>query len=199
MNLRSSLPARFVRILFPGLAPCSLAGRMVDVRQFVKNRGIGLDQPSDALPVQLHRAITAGTLPSSRLPFASVSHDGEAPPVQRTQSARQVWSRYAGTTPQSPGVPGPASQQLGPQQAVVPVRGRRASRRPGQVHVMVEVDEDQGRRRCGIDGGTRTHRDNKARTWARRWLGWRSGWARCSGARRGRLRAVPRGIRFTSR
>jgi hypothetical protein len=27
---------------------------------------------ADALPVQLHRAITAGTLPSSRLPFASV-------------------------------------------------------------------------------------------------------------------------------
>ena len=71
------------------LAPCLLGGRMVGLRQFVKNAGIGLDHSSEALPVHLHGAITAGTTCCLGCSSLAFSHDGEAPPVQRTQSARQ--------------------------------------------------------------------------------------------------------------
>jgi D-threo-aldose 1-dehydrogenase len=47
----------------------------------------------------LNAAIFNSGILAQRLPFASVSYDGGAPPVQRTQSARRVQSRYAGTMP----------------------------------------------------------------------------------------------------
>jgi hypothetical protein len=92
----------FVRLL----ALCLLGGRTAGLGQLVKNAGIGLDQSSETLPGQLHRAITAG---NHRRPGCRwLAFPMTVRLVQRTQSARHGRSSLGASAPR------PIARQLGP-------------------------------------------------------------------------------------